>query len=541
MSNNNEKSLVVNTVEQENTKKNEIEECTVESIFGEQKKGFGLPTMKTKQKKEVQAQPQTENKKKQSAQSSIGIANEKASINEMKRKVKQASLQNGEKESVEPVYAVVMKCNKDVCIAEKNEDLVFYKWVGNYWKALTKKRAEADALAWLEAEYPTRATSKLASACASTAATSLLNTRTIPAKDSSIIVPCRNRWLVVQEDGSIQNIEPDRNFGITHQINATITDVEKEFKPSALPETSLFWKFLNSSIPNKEDQELLQEWVGSTLLPDTRYQKAMVLEGPGSNGKGVFTEVVSALHENVAAINLEKLDGFGLSELPDASLVVVSETPKKGINEESLKQLIAGDRVVIDIKQHSQFTCKPFAKWLISCNAFPKIADESDGVWRRLIIMKFMTKFAGKEKDTKLAEKIIANEMIHVLEWALLGLQRLLARGENGDFVLPEHIKLNTEAEKVNSNNVAAFVDDMYVSYSDKPEMRKDAVFEKYISYCDSRSLIPFGDVQFWKRITQRFPELQVIQKREVEGKKRYVNLFFDLNQATDNVEKNPF
>lgn len=541
MSNNNEKSLVVNTVEQENTKKNEIEECTVESVFGEQKKCFGLPTMKTKQKKEIQVQPQTENKIKQSAQSSIGIANEKASINEMKRKVKQASLQNGEKESVEPVYAVVMKCNKDVCIAEKNEDLVFYKWVGNYWKALTKKRAEADALAWLESEYPTRATSKLASACASTAATSLLNTRTIPAKDSSIIVPCRNRWLIVQEDGSIQNIEPDRNFGITHQINATINDVAKEFKPSALPETSLFWKFLNSSIPNKEDQELLQEWVGSTLLPDTRYQKAMVLEGPGSNGKGVFTEVVSALHENVAAINLEKLDGFGLSELPDASLVVVSETPKKGINEESLKQLIAGDRVVIDIKQHSQFTCKPFAKWLISCNAFPKIADESDGVWRRLIIMKFMTKFAGKEKDTKLAEKIIANEMMHVLEWALLGLQRLLARGENGDFVLPEHIKLNTEAEKVNSNNVAAFVDDMYVSYSDKPEMRKDAVFEKYISYCDSRSLIPFGDVQFWKRITQRFPEMQVIQKREVEGKKRYVNLFFDLNQATDNVEKNPF
>jgi putative DNA primase/helicase len=202
--------------------------------------------------------------------------------------------------------------------------------------------------------------------------------------------------------------------------------------------------------------------------------------------------------------------------------------------------LIAGDRVVIDIKQHSQFTCKPFAKCLISCNALPKISDESDGVWRRLIIMKFMTMFLGKDKDNKLAEKIIANEMLYVLKWALIGLQRLLERGENGDFILPEHIKLDTEAEKVNSNNVAAFVDDLYLSYSENPEVRKEFVYEKYVSYCESRSMLPFGDVQFWKRITQRSPEMQVIQKREADGKKRYVNLFFDLSLATEPDEDNP-
>lgn len=530
MSNNNEKSLVVNSIE-------EVKE----------NKKLGFRQMSKKQDENAGVTPpatKSEKKNPKAAQSSMAVAEEKSSINEkileIKRKVKLQSINSGERETVEPIYAVTMKCDENVCVAEQNEDLIFYKWVGNYWKSLTKKRAEADALAWLETEYPTRATSKLASSCASTAATSMLNTRTVPPKGDNIIVPCRNRWLVIDEKGNISNVEPDRKIGITHQINATIPTVEKEYKPQTLPADSLFYKFLNSSIPNEEDQALLQEWVGSTLLPDTRYQKALVMEGPGSNGKGVVTEIISALHENVAAVNLEKLDGFGLSELPNASLVVVSETPKKGINEESLKQLIAGDRVVIDIKQHSQFTCKPFAKWLISCNAFPKISDESDGVWRRLIIMKFMTKFLGKDKDNKLAEKIIANEMLYVLEWALIGLQRLLERGENGDFILPDHIKLNTEAEKVNSNNVAAFVDDLYLSYSEKPEVRKDFVYEKYVSYCESRSMLPFGDVQFWKRITQRFPDMQVIQKREVDGKKRYVNLFFDLSLATEPDMDNP-
>lgn len=543
MSNNNENLSVVNSNDQETNKNNENEVCTPESIFGSETKTFGLPKMKATEQGDSATDEQADKKKKKTlpAQSSMAIAEEKSAINEIRRKVKQAALQSGEKETVEPIYAVTMKCNENVCVAEQNEDVIFYKWVGNHWKALTKKRAEADALAWLEKEYPTRATSKLASSCASTAATSLLNSRSIPPKDKRIIVPCLNRWLVVDEKGTIANIAPDRKVGITHQINAWIGTEDQEYKPGHLPDNTLFYKLLNSSVPDAEDQALLQEWVGSTLLPDTRYQKALVMEGPGSNGKGVVTEVVSALHENVAAVNLEKIDGFGLSELPNASLVVVSETPKKGINEESLKQLIAGDRVVIDIKQRSQFTCKPFAKWLISCNAFPKISDESDGVWRRLIIMKFMNKFAGKDKDTKLAEKIIANEMLYVLDWALIGLQRLLERGENGDFELPDHIKMNTEVEKINSNNVAAFVDDMYVSYSGKPTIRKDAIFEKYIEYCESRSLIPFGDVQFWKRITQRFPEMEAIQKRELDGKKRYVNLNFDLSLATEDDTVSPY
>jgi len=546
MSNNNEKLVVVNTSTADEVKNNEIEECTVESIFGTESENFALPKMKqTAEAKPENTQADKKKNKLQDAQSKTDSKAKSPSQNPkvtaIKAKAKVYALNTGEREPIEPVYAVTLKCDEDICVAEQNEDLVFYKWSGNYWKSLTRKRAEADALAWLEAEYPLRATSSLAISCTNTAGTSLLNTRTIPPKGTSITVPCRNRWLVVNENGTIDNVEPDRKVGMTHQINATIKSMDKVYKPAPLPEDSFFYKFLNSSIPNMEDQALLQEWVGSTLLPDTRYQKAMVMEGPGGNGKGVVTEVISALHENVAAVNLEKLDGFGLSELPDASLVVVSETPKKGINEESLKQLIAGDRVVIDIKKKSQFTCKPFAKWLISCNAFPKISDESDGVWRRLIIMKFMNKFTGKDKINKLADKIIANEMLYVLDWALIGLQRLLERGENGDFVLPDHIKMNTEAEKVNSNNVAAFVDDMYVAYSSKPTMRKDAIFEKYIAYCESRSLIPFGDVQFWKRMTQRFPEMEVIQKREVDGKKRYVNLNFDLSLATEDEPAAPF
>jgi putative DNA primase/helicase len=454
------------------------------------------------------------------------------------------SYKKKEKVFIEPIYASYMSSNINIAVAEKNENLNFYNWTGNYWKSMTVTRAQADALTWLERLYADQATGYLARSCTTTAALSLLNKRPMPAKGDDIIIPLKDRWLIVSELGEITDIAPDKSFGITHQINATLgtkSDKPTKYIPKELPEESMFSKFLNSSLPNIEDQKVLQEYTGMCLLPDTRYQRALILEGPGGNGKGAFTEIISAMHENVAAVNLEKISGFGLSELPDASLVVVSETPSKGVDEEQFKQLVSGDKVVIDIKGKSQYSYRPFAKWIVCCNKFPLIKDESDGIWRRLIIIKFMTKFKGESKIMNLSKKIIDNEMLLVLDWALLGLQRLLARGENGDFVLPEHIKQYTEIEKTNSNNVASFINDSYLAQCVEPHYKKEDIYGEYVKYCNGRAIMPFGDVQFWKRINQKFPDLVVTQKREAQGRKYYVNLFFDYTLGKDDEGDNPF
>ncbi|MES4787339.1 MAG: hypothetical protein C4294_17780 [Nitrospiraceae bacterium] len=317
---------------------------------------------------------------------------------------------------------------------------------------------------------------------------------------------------------------------MTHQINAKLNCTNEFFTPKELDKESLFAKFLNTALPNIDDQNILQEYVGYTLMPDTRYQKAMVFEGNGGNGKGATTEIISALHQNVCSIKLDRIGGFGLSQIPDASLVVVNETPKKGINEEMLKQLISGDQVVVEIKNKNQFTFRPFAKWIISCNQFPKIGDESEGVWRRIILLKFNNTFTGTAKINDIHKKIISSEMLNVLEWALIGLQRLLARGDNGDFKIPDHIKAYSETEKANSNNVIGFIDDSYLAVSKNPDVKKDDIYNIYLKYCENKFINPYGSVQFWKRINLSFPNLNSVQKREKDGKKYYTNLFFDYS-----------
>ena len=155
--------------------------------------------------------------------------------------------------------------------------------------------------------------------------------------------------------------------------------------------------------------------------------------------------------------------------------------------------------------------------------------------------MKFMTEFKSSDKLMNFEKKIIDNEILLVLNWALIGLQRLLARGENGYFDIPEHIKQNTEVEKANSNNVINFMDDKYLAYADTCCTSKEFIYNTYFEYCTNNSYYPVGDVQFWKRVGQKFNKIADMQKREIGGRKKYVNLFFDLSLATDDDIDNPF
>jgi len=476
-----------------------------------------------------------------------------------------------EKEYLEPIFAQAMAERDDIAVAEQNENITFYKWVDSHWSSMTNQAAKAFALEWLDENYPDRATGYLANSCYQTAALKLLNKKPLPPKPTTIIIPFADKWLYVSEAGRIICGEPDRNIGITYQINASIGDSDSkqyrtddfgnrievfkpefntddfgdsnktEYFPGDLAANSLFSNYLAMSVPNEQDQKLLQQFFGSTLIPDTRYQTSLVMEGPAKNGKGVAIEVAAGMHQKTATVTLEKIDGFGKSELIDASLVVVPETPTKGFNEQEFKKLISGDRVVIDTKGKSQFTYKPFAKWLIACNRFPKIEDESMGVWRRVMIMKFNTVIKGEDTVHNLGEKIVAKEMKQVVDWSLKGLQSLLAKGENGYFDIPEHIKENTIKEKANSNNVIVFAEDLYVSIGTEFKLKKEDFYNKYLDYCEEKHCMPFGDVQFWKRMNQIFPTLEQKQKREMTGRKFYVNLFFDSSKATDDETENPF
>jgi putative DNA primase/helicase len=218
----------------------------------------------------------------------------------------------------------------------------------------------------------------------------------------------------------------------------------------------------------------------------------------------------------VAALALDQLAGFHLSVLVGASLVYVDEVPRKPIDEQRLKSMIAGERIPIDRKFREPLSTQVRGKWLVLGNHLPVISDHSSGFWRRWDVVPFGVTIPEKERVPLLAERIIAQELSGVLNWALQGLVRLQQRG-GFETNLPAAMATMLSNAKADTNSVATWLDDTGISLQTTADTHKDRVFEHYRHWCSHNAMREVSVVQFWKRMHEHFKELTEARVR-VEG-----------------------
>ncbi|SAL47516.1 hypothetical protein AWB71_02577 [Caballeronia peredens] len=430
----------------------------------------------------------------------------------------------------ESLYAQDIADDDNYAIAERDENVSLYHWEGNYWKKLTRHDGVKAAYKWLKTHAPEAAGAKLAAEAYRTA---LLDAKLLPAVNSTTtVIPLRNCWIAVEDDGTLKVRTPQRSEGITYEIKATVDASQELYQPKPLPADSMFSKFLHSSLPDDDVRSLVQEYCGCTLLNDTRFQTAIVWLGKGKNGKSVLLNIISALHSKVAAIRLDNMEGFGLVGLVDASLAVSAETPKRNINEQILKACITSDYVTIEGKGSNEFTYRPSAKFIISANSFPKLNDESDGIWRRLMIVEWKKQFTEEDAIKNLDSLIVEKELALVVDWCLEGLQRLLKRG---GFQPPTTVTAATKREQEISNTVEQFKDAYFLDIDEEYKLLKEDCYQTYLDYCKVQNYTPLGNIEFWKRVRILFPALDekkvTVQSEGGVGhtiRKKFINLKFN-------------
>ena len=113
-----------------------------------------------------------------------------------------------------------------------------------------------------------------------------------------------------------------------------------------------------------------------------------MLEGEGSNGKGVVFDILTfALgEENVSNVALE-LFGERFQLIPTIGKLanVVTEVGElRSIPEALLKAFVAGDRMYSDRKGLQGIEFRPTARMVMAVNNRPRFNDKSQGIWRRL-------------------------------------------------------------------------------------------------------------------------------------------------------------
>ena len=199
-------------------------------------------------------------------------------------------------------------------------------------------------------------------------------------------------------------------------IEESEEDLEEEVKE--------IYEFFDQVFPQKAVREYILLLLSSFLGGTTRDEKFHIWTGVGSNGKSKMLELIEfALGDYTCKLSntvLTRKQGGSSNASPDIEqtkgkrLASIQETEQDDmVNVGRMKELSGGDKIYARglFKDPIQF--KPQFKMILLCNELPKINADDNGTWRRIRVVKFISKFTDNPRleneypiDPMLSEKI---------------------------------------------------------------------------------------------------------------------------------------
>lgn len=185
-----------------------------------------------------------------------------------------------------------------------------------------------------------------------------------------------------------------------------------------------------------EDIPAIQEYIGYCLIPSTRGQTALFIEGSGGIGKSVLTNVLSALFGRSkipCKINSLEENRFAASTLEHRLLAIDDDMKNAAIEDTgSLKELISlRSSVLVERKGVQPHEAHLYARIIgIGNEQLRAASDTSDGFYRRLMLVTCKPRAATFKADRFFSDGLM-KEMSGIFNWAIIGLQRLMRNGFN--------------------------------------------------------------------------------------------------------------
>ena len=192
-------------------------------------------------------------------------------------------------------------------------------------------------------------------------------------------------------------------------------DIEKNL------EKTLFWKYLKSSFTvdekfRKEDFESVIEIIASIIIKRHVDEKAFMFLGKGENGKSVCLRYIESIigKKNVTNISLQDItnDKFMRADLAGMSANIFPDLEQNELRHTGkIKAITSNEPIEVQKKYGQPFKLYPFCKLLFSCNRFPKVYDQSQGFFRRWMIIRWDRNFENDpERIEYLKETLEINQ-----------------------------------------------------------------------------------------------------------------------------------
>ncbi|WP_370816424.1 phage/plasmid primase, P4 family [Blautia sp.] len=258
-------------------------------------------------------------------------------------------------------------------------------------------------------------------------------------------------------------------------------------------------KYLDSSIPDKTDQEMFWQYLGYCMTTDTRFQKFLMIKGKGGTGKSVVISFAQHLigMENCVSMSLQNLnERFYPTGLFGKLLNACADIPSTAMERvDVIKKAVGEDTLLYEKKGQDPTQFNSYAKLLFSANELPlNLDDKTNAYYRRLLVLDMNHVISDTEKDSHLKEKMY-QESDYGIHMAMKALKKLY---EEQHFVESDHSKESIENLYRSADSVKAFTDDI-LCHKKNEKMKRSDVYKMYEDYCEENGRTPHGKSQFWK------------------------------------------
>lgn len=272
-----------------------------------------------------------------------------------------------------------------------------------------------------------------------------------------------------------------------------------------LPEAEypLWQKFLDEVLPDKEVQDVFQEFYGVCLAPKLKPEKALVCVGTGSNGKSVASSVLSYV------LGSENITHFGINGLCEDKSTTRIMLQNKLLNSASefsgkiwdngfFKQLVSGEPIEARRLYQDPIIITDYAKLSFNTNRMPESRDTSGGFMRRLLIVEFGVKISPDKADPELTQKL-KTEASGILNWCIEGLKRFIRNGQK--FSKSEAIDRILSEFADDLDTVSAFVKENGYRESAKTKVALSKIYGEYRTFCDGKGEKAITKSDFRRRL----------------------------------------
>lgn len=313
--------------------------------------------------------------------------------------------------------------------------------------------------------------------------------------DGQIAINLKNSILTIK-DGEFSEQEQSQDYSFLYKL-------PYDYDPTV--DTTFIRDFFLQSIEEEEALDVLFEYCGSALIPNSvlNMEKMLVLYGSGSNGKSVLLDLIKQTlgDETVSTLELQQFKNDNKTQVTIGKLLNIgTELEARDVSPSLIKRLASAEPVVVDKKYGDSFTIKTFPKMLFACNNLPESnGDASFGYFRRFLILPFNRQFNHEKKQKDFMKNLLAHRPA-ILRLILDGAARLLA---NGEFTYSEKIAQAGRRFENSVDSVRGFISDCGVQLPRAESAAKftpnSTLYGSYEFYCGQEGVQPKRKQEFLK------------------------------------------